>query len=117
MPDALTKTIFQAEPERLQRTLMKVMMDLKGRQLVADELVMEITSPNASSASNTTPPKKTRHPRYVACHNCKCEIDLMNSDRTGCKWHTGTYTYITSSMEDTHANSWFFFFRLPETFA
>lgn len=108
MPDALKQAIFQAEPERLQRTLMKVIMDLKGRQLVADELLMETTSPNAPSSSNTTPPKKIRHPRYVACHNCKCEIDLKNPDRTGCRWHTGTYTNTTHFPKDAHTNSWFF---------
>lgn len=99
MPDALTQAIFQAEPERLQRTLLKVIMDLKGRQLVADELLMEITSPNASSPSNKAPPKKTRHVRYIACHNCKCEIDLRNSDRTGCRWHTGTYADINLCLK------------------
>lgn len=76
----VVSAINSADNERLRKTLMAIIADPRGKELVEDELLIP---------SNHTDANSKKRNKYERCVQCGEEFEFADSQPSECSWHSG----------------------------
>ncbi|KAF4534319.1 hypothetical protein BFW01_g11921 [Lasiodiplodia theobromae] len=76
----IVHAINSADNERLRKTLMAIIADPRGKELVESELLVP---------SNNTEERPKKRNRYEICAQCGEEFEYAKTKEYECVWHSG----------------------------
>lgn len=77
----IVHAINSADNERLRKTLMAIIADPRGKELVESELLVP---------SNNTEERPKKRNRYEICAQCGEEFEYAKTKEYECVWHSGS---------------------------